>query len=717
MNLSRDMLAPLGALYRIGLKSRRLLPTRRCHAFVPADTMARIEQIYVINLDRRPDRWTEMRKELRLVRDSSGEHLAKRAVRFSAVDAKTVVPSPPEVDAFYTLADQLFVEPQPRALPNRFELDRPIEMSRPEIAVALSHIGVWRLIDSGEHAYALVLEDDTWFRPGFSQRLERTWHQLELGCGENRQFDLLYLSYQEAKHGAPKELVSSDVFCPERGLWWLSGYVLSRKGARKLLELLPCRGPIDLWLNHKFGALEVRAIRQPIIGQRRDRDSMNSYSILPSLTKIGVLDCETQSLFQMHPAERPVFAFGAEGSGLSSLAMALSMLGYRCCSDLDALPEQELEKLLAGEADRVFDAYVNVGSLGAYARTLRERYPHAKFIVAKRKCSRTESYDIDVPDGLSGGDVAVLRANATDKWKVICEHLRCPPPVSSFPETAEIGQRRLLNARVDLGQVEAKKKPKRDRSPWVVESRVDWKGIRLAPPLSTPTRSRTELRMNNRFVNLDSKRWLLRDDTFAGNLALFRPSNVEFRVGIGATLTLRRGSLGVQEFSAASISSRLQFLFGRFEASLQATNVSGVVTGFFLQRDSPLQEIDVEIVGKRSDRLLTNVFYNPGGKGARFDYGYRGAPCAFDLGFDASESAHRFAIEWGPHEIRWFVDDELIHERVNWDPTPIPQLPMTLHVNLWPPRSRELAGRLAWRRLPATAVLSSIALEASVAGS
>ena len=148
---------------------------------------------------------------------------------------------------------------------------------------------------------------------------------------------------------------------------------------------------------------------------------------------------------------------------------------------------------------------------------------------------------------------------------------------------------------------------------------------------------------------------------------------------------------------------------------LKASKVPGVVTGFFLHRDSPRQEIDVEIVGKRSDRLLVNVFYNPGHEGARFDYGYRGAPTIIELGFDASELPHRFAIEWGPSELRWLVDDRIIHERVNWDPTPIPLLPMTLHINIWPSRSHELAGRLARRRLPTTAVVSSIVVEANLA--
>ena len=475
---------------------------------------------------------------------------------------------------------------------------------------------------------------------------------MEAEGSKTQRFDILYLSYKEVKHGAQKTFLSSSVFRPVRGLWYLSGYVLSREGAGKLLTLLPCRGPVDLWINHQFGALDVRATRQSIISQRRDGGSTNSYSILPALTKIGVLDSEGESLFQTRPQERPVFAFGAEGSGLSSLAMALSMLGYRCCSDLQELPETEFEQLLAGRTDRVFDAYVNIGSLKAKARALREHYPRAKFIITTSEAGASDGSTLDILDSISGCDVAVLRSDAADKWKVVCEHLRCAPPVCSFPEIADLGQRRLLDANVEASPVVAGKDLKRDRSPWVVESRQGWRGVRSAPAVKPSTRAGTQVSFSDCLEDFNTKRWLLRDDTFAGNLALFRPSNVEFRAGVGAVLSVRRESLCVRDYSAASISSRDRFLFGRFEAILQATKVPGVVTGFFLHRDSPRQEIDVEIVGNRSDRLLVNVFYNPGGEGARFDYGYRGAPSNIELGFDASEAAHRFAIEWDPCEIR-----------------------------------------------------------------
>lgn len=93
--------------------------------------------------------------------------------------------------------------------------------------------------------------------------------------------------------------------------------------------------------------------------------------------------------------------------------------------------------------------------------------------------------------------------------------------------------------------------------------------------------------------------------------------------------------------------------------------------------------------------------------GARFDFGYRGTPVEIDLGFDATEDYHSYAIEWDSTEIRWFVDGNLIYSRVNWAPTPIPHLPMRLHINLWPSISSELAGRIDKKKLPASLLIQS----------
>lgn len=718
MNLARPPLAAVSYFFRFWLTLRRLLPRRKCQAFgvQGVEKGSAIEKVYVINLDREPDRWSKMEQELRHILDSSGAELLSLTERHVAIDAKEFSQDPPkdvDIDPFYTLGDQLFVEPQPLVFPTRLELNTPIRMSRAEIAVARSHINVWKQVAASDHEYVLILEDDVWFHSGFAKHLDQAWEEVVLKYDKKDKFDILYVSYFEVKHGAPKSFLSSNLFCPERGLWHLSGYILSREGAKKLLHLIPCRGPIDLWINHQFGVLNVCATKCSLISQRRDARSTNSYSILPTLTTIGAITSEGASLFNIRPTEQPVFAFGPEGSGHSSLAMALSTLGYRCCSDLQTLPTPELERLLEGSGDRIFDAYVNIGYLDTIVRELRSRYPKAKFIFTAAKGITGGDTLLSVKDDLEGADIAVLHSGEPDRWQVVCEHLRCAPPTCSYPALNDLGQRPIIDETIETNQVIKCKSPRHDKSPWVVEPRKWWQGINSVTTENGQEDTGTFVKITDCLECHDKKRWLLRTDTFTDNLALFRSSNVEFSSGIGALLSIKREPLGVRDYTAASLCSRNQYLFGKFEATIQASNVPGVVTGFFLHRNSPRQEIDIEIAGNRPDRLLVNVFYNPGSEGAKFDYGYRGAPSYIELGFDASKTSHRFAIEWSPCEIRWLVDDNLVHRRTIWNPTPIPHLPMTLHVNSWLSRSTKLAGRINNRRLPATTIVGSIALEAN----
>jgi GR25 family glycosyltransferase involved in LPS biosynthesis/shikimate kinase len=717
MNLARPSLKIVSFVFKSWLALLRHLPKQKCEAFgANGHQNPCIGKVYVINLDRAPSRWSKIQIEMQSILDASGKNLLNLTERHVAVDANKFLSDPSkdaDIDPFYTLGDQLFVEPQPLVFPTKFELNSPIRMSRAEIAVARSHINVWRKVALGDQEYVMILEDDVWFRNGFTKHLDQGWKEVVGGYNKKNKFDVFYLSYKEAKHGAPKSYITSNIFCPVRGLWHLSGYILSREGAKKLLQLLPCRGPVDLWINHHFESLDVFASKKPIISQRRDVKSSNSYSILPALTTIGAINSEGPSLFNSRPTEQPVFAVGFQGSGHSSLAMALGMLGYRCCSDLDSLPDIELEKLLKGEEDRVFNAYVNIGFLEREIKKLRHCYPNAKFILTTTE-ERSENYDfLSIKNKLNGSDFVILQADDPNQWQVICEHLRCAPPSSSFPRLRDLDKRLIQQESTQDDWPSKYKNPKRDKSPWVVEPRKWWQGIRSVA-VEDVNVSRVKItRISDFTKNIDTKQWLLRNDTFTDNLALFRPANVEVRTGVGAILVVKSDSLGVRDYSAASICSRNQYLYGEFEANLQASNVPGVVTGFFLHRNSPRQEIDIEIAGNRPDQLMVNVFFNPGCEGANFDYGYRGTPTYIDLGFDASREIHRFTIAWSPNEIIWKVDGRIVHRRAIWDPTPIPHLPMSLHVNSWPTRSVELAGRINKRRLPGTAILGSIALEAN----
>lgn len=708
MNPVRPYLAALRWAFCLGHGLRRILPIQTSVAFgaQQSSTTQTIGKIYVINLDREPGRWSRMKQELGRIRDRFGNDLLSLTERHAAVDARCFLQDPSkdsEVDPYYTLADQLYVEPQPRTLPTRYELDAPIRMSRAEVAVAKSHIEVWNRVAQGAQEYALILEDDVWFHPGFARHLDQAWKNIKAD-DQLGSFDVLYVSYMEVKHGAPKSFVSNHVFRPVRGLWYLSGYILSKKGAEKLLKMLPCRGPVDLWINHHFRALDVYATKRKIVLQRTDIASTNSYSILPALSTIGAINSEGAALFNTRPKQFPVFVFGPPNSGQSSIGMALLMLGYRCCSDLKDLPSEELKRLREGNVDRVFNAYVNIECLESMIGKLRHNYPHAKFILTADASGQTAR---GVLADLEGADVVMLDCDDVNAWRPLCEHLRCAPPLCPFPKLDDLGLRHIGEAPSQPPLYPKSAITERDRSPWVVESsHRAWSGIRVIPPSVEAENEWVDI--HNASGRLDPQWWSARSDTFTGNLALFRPQNIEFDGDEGATIHVRREELGARQYSAGALTSHTGYLFGRFESTFRASNVPGVVTGFFLHRNSPHQEIDIEIAGNLPNRLLVNVFYNPGGEGAQFDYGYRGAPSYINLGFDASKDMHRYAIEWNPSEIRWFVDDLLVHRRVLWDPTPIPHLPMKLHFNTWPTRSSKLAGRLNIRRLPAVVNVQSI---------
>lgn len=626
MNLSKPLSSTSRRIHALLLRSLFHLPRQQSATFDNSlDTLrSKIGPIFVINLDRQPSRWTDMLRELGRLLDSQGVPLSNRVVRYSACDAQELPPELPDgsmVLPFYTLGDQLFVEPQPDAVPDAF------------------------------------------------------------------------------------------VFRPERGLWYLSGYVLSKKGAQALLDLLPCRGPVDLWINHKFRKLDVRALRRSVVSQRRDLRSTNTYSILPALSRIGILDNRDAALFHGRPIHSPVFAFGSQGSGLSSLAMALSMLGYRCCSDFESVPEVELESLLAGRTDCVFDAYFNIGSLAPHIHTLVQRYPRAKFIVMDDIEKPYDPNNDALLAALEGADLLHLRLERTDgsKWRDLCGHLKLAPPSAQYPYLDDMGLRKRQRVPPSSRMLASSRRLRHDPSPWIASSK-DWSGISVSPLDKERLLGALRVCFEDDLAQIQSGRWLLRNDTFPGNLGLFRPANVKPAPGGGLSLSVIEEPLGVRNLSAAAISSCADVLYGRFEATLQATNVVGLVTGFFLHRDSPRQEIDIEILGNRPDRLLVNVFYNPGTNGAKFDCGYRGTPVIIELGFDASKAFHEYAIEWDPCEIRWLVDQKLVHRRVVWEPTPIPHLPMTLHVDTWPTSSRQLAGRLARRALPAPASVRRVAV-------
>lgn len=256
-----------------------------------------------------------------------------------------------------------------------------------------------------------------------------------------------------------------------------------------------------------------------------------------------------------------------------------------------------------------------------------------------------------------------------------------------------------------------------DTDPWIVPFKKASSYCTQTPSAAPMAGSRSgnfKTLRTDAFKTIDSTYWDRMDTTFFCNQAVFSPNNIVQMPEGGVKLNIEREAAQDRAYTAADLTTKdtpeAYFKFGRFETVFKPTKEPGVVSSFFLYRFDPWQEIDAEFLGNDTTKILLNVFYNPGQPGDLYNYGLRGTPVVIDLGFDASLDFHRYAIEWEPEEIRWFVDDKLIHVRKAGAPTPIPKLPMRFHVNTWPICSEELAGKFSPTRDSMGSELKSVTI-------
>lgn len=699
MNL-REASGPLRRLaFRIARAMASIRPGGRIAALGAGDR--RIGSILIINLDRQPKRWRRVLRELGRFRTFDGAPLASIAQRVAAVDARDgrAVAATADVDSSYRIGDQLYVQPDPR-LEECFGAEEPIRMTRQEVAVARSHIEVWKAVERGRDNHVLVLEDDVWFRCGAATAIDRGWRAAIRRCSAKGGPHLLYLSYADAGGTAERADVCDALFRPVRGLWFLSGYVLSREGAAALLRGMPVVGPVDLWINYRFEELGALALSSPVILQRQDGSSDNSYSVLPYLARAGIVDAGSWPRSPDRTHAGPVLAWSAGGER-EGLAMALSMLGLRVRAfdgDEEAISGQDLSNLFES-FDALVDAPLAPSALSAaIART------DARFVLEANAALWSE---MDLPR-LPSSRTAVL--SDIGSWEPLCALLGLAEPVQTFPVGAPRGLRVFRDDRPDAAHPYApipRKACPLDDSPWVLPLRSGWQS---QPPSdrSAPVAGR---RLAHAAMTTATPLFPGLVETFPGNLASFAREGLVHDED-GAHLLISKTATGSRPYRSGAFASRCSFEHGRFEVEIMAARGSGLITGFFLHRDAPRQEIDIELAGDDPRGMLVNVYFNPGDDGAAIGFGYRGSPCRIDLGFDATLDLHLYAIDWRPGRIAWLVDGRFVHERVGWDPTPIPHLPMRLHANLWAPRSEELAGRIGEDTLPATATFRDISVRA-----
>lgn len=663
-----------------------------------------IDRVFVINLDRQNRRWNLIQKELNRIKVQNKNTLLGFTERFSAIDARNGSIQTTKINTSYKLEDQYFVDPNPELLNIIREKEIEIDLTKQEIAVALSHLSIWDKIISENIHSALILEDDIYFENKFTSKLNSLWKEI---VDSEIEFDIVYLSFKKVDYNPDIRRISSNLSIPNRGIWWLSGYILSNKGAKKLRDKLPITGPIDLWINHKFADLEVYTCNKSIISQKLFITSDNNYSILPILSQIGIKSNKTFIDLDRLKGRNPVFIFdlSSNKTNLLKLKILLSLNSYRTHYMKSKRELDYIVNLIERKETLLFDAYIGFNPLIQMLPSLTRFYPNVIIIIlSDGNESVPQACTIHVNKKIFCVDP---KANIT---KEISKLLKIQNWNLDNYNPLEINTE-LNDEVIEISIHNKSKYLEHDVIPWVlpIENITNYLPYDLNKYEISSSIKKIESRIDY-FKEFDVSFWRILEDTFPSNQSKFTKENFRLssELGSGFQLAITNTIQGDRKYSSSSIVSKKKYTHGSFEISMKPIKGEGIISAFFLHRIDPWQEIDIEFLGYDTTKILLNVYYNPGIVDTKYNYGVRGTPILIDLDFDASEDFHDYRIEWEYHEIRWYVDNKIIHVRKTWMPTPIPNLPMAVYVNAWITNSEELAGEFKANLLPKTSFIKYI---------
>ncbi|XP_065188003.1 procollagen galactosyltransferase 1-like [Sycon ciliatum] len=198
------------------------------HTWQPEDNLG-FDEIYLINLARREDRRERMLRcfqELRLP-----------FKWIAAVDGKNLTQE--YKDSLGIKMMENWEDPFGK---------RPITDG--EIGCFLSHYKVWKDVVDRNLGAVMVIEDDAKFEPGFNQRLIATLDEIEQ---LNLAWDLIYLGRKRLE-GVENWVPGSKYLVTPNYSYWTVAYLLSARGARKLLKQEPLTNilPVDEYLPIMF---------------------------------------------------------------------------------------------------------------------------------------------------------------------------------------------------------------------------------------------------------------------------------------------------------------------------------------------------------------------------------------------------------------------------------------------------------------------------------
>ena len=198
---------------------------------MPKKSKLGFDEIFMVNLERRPDRYERMKYNF----DQLG------------IDYKWV----PAMDG-RTITEELLAETGIKMLPEFSEPYHGRALTYGEIGCFLSHYRLWQQIVEEELDLVLIFEDDIKFEPYFISKLEYLKSELFDLKGS---WDLVFLGRKILHNSEEPWLEGSEQLVKVDYTYWTLSYLLTLRGAKLLLagEPLGKMVPVDEYLPIMYG--------------------------------------------------------------------------------------------------------------------------------------------------------------------------------------------------------------------------------------------------------------------------------------------------------------------------------------------------------------------------------------------------------------------------------------------------------------------------------
>ena len=186
--------------------------------------------------------------------------------------------------------------------------------------------------------------------------------------------------------------------------------------------------------------------------------------------------------------------------------------------------------------------------------------------------------------------------------------------------------------------------------------------------------------IDDSFISMNNSIWQVADGWSNGTpfLSGWCTENIIFDSS-GLSIKLEDRPCSGEIYASGEYRTQKLYSYGKVEVEMKAAQGEGIVSSLFFYTGesdgNAHEEIDIEILGSTPNRMQVNYWNEESGVEKEH-------PTFIDLGFDASQNYHLYAIEWDENSIKWYVNNILVHTE-DGSRGLLPKLNMRIFLNLW----------------------------------